>query len=114
MFKKKDPLLDNPDFSSLPTGAGNPNPGMGGMDNAQMNEYGMPPAHAPNYDFATNLSTMGMQSMQSNAPQQGMDKDLQIISLKLDAIKSELDNLNQRMKNLEMIAEKEQQPKKWY
>jgi hypothetical protein len=45
-----------------------------------------------------------------------LQKDIQVISLKLDAIKSELDAMNQRMKNLEMIAEREQSKtnKKWY
>jgi hypothetical protein len=51
-------------------------------------------------------------------PGSGLEKDIQIISLKLDAIKSEMDSMNQRIKNIEMIAEKEQQPttpqKRWY
>jgi prefoldin subunit 5 len=50
--------------------------------------------------------------------QQGNDlqKDIQIISLKLDSIKSELDAMNQRIKNIEAIAQKEQggQRQKWY
>ena len=48
-----------------------------------------------------------------------MGRDLQMISLKLDAIKSEIDAMNQRIKNVEAIAEREQalqhpQQKKWY
>ncbi|GIU69896.1 MAG: hypothetical protein KatS3mg002_1132 [Candidatus Woesearchaeota archaeon] len=45
-----------------------------------------------------------------------LQKDIQILSLKLDAIKAELDSINQRIKNIESIAEKEQsqQMKKWY
>lgn len=70
-----------------------------------------------------NLSTMGNnafgQSSLSQMPQsQGPDisKDIQMISLKLDAIKSELDAMNQRLKSLESIAEREQikTNKKWY
>jgi len=70
-----------------------------------------------------NLSTMnnnafGQSSMSQMSPQQGPDisKDLEMISLKLDAIKSELDAMNQRLKSLESIAEREQSKtnKKWY
>ena len=81
-----------------------------------MNDYG-----------SVNLSTMGMNSMNNqsfqqpfNQPQgnQGIEKDIQILSLKLDAIKSEMDSINQRIKNIESIAEKEQQTtstqKRWY
>jgi hypothetical protein len=57
---------------------------------------------------------------QQYAPQPQLDigKELQILSLKLDAIKSELDAMGQRVHNIEMIAEKEQakqgQQKRWY
>jgi hypothetical protein len=67
-----------------------------------------------------NLSSMNSSFSQSSAQpmSQGpdMSKDLQMISLKLDAIKSELDAMNQRLKSLEMIAEREQSrsTKKWY
>lgn len=62
-------------------------------------------------------NTFGQSGMhQGMQPESGVEKDLQMISLKLDAIKSELDAMNQRMKNLEMIAEREQSKtaKKWY
>ncbi len=76
----------------------------------------------------SNLSpSMTMSSMNNNAfgqtpmqqmPQQDShsDRDFQMISLKLDAIKSELDAVSQRLKNLESIAEREQSKtaKKWY
>jgi hypothetical protein len=69
---------------------------------------------------SVNLSTMnnsafGQSSMsQSQGPD--ISKDLQMISLKLDAIKSDLDAMNQRLKSLESIAEREQikTNKKWY
>jgi hypothetical protein len=70
---------------------------------------------------SVNLSTMNNNSFgqsQMQMPQQGPDisKDLQMISLKLDAIKSDLDAMNQRLKSLESIAEREQLKtnKKWY
>jgi hypothetical protein len=66
-------------------------------------------------------STFGQSAMHQNTmPQQhdsNLEKDIQMISLKLDAIKSELDSVNQRLKNIESIAEREQQAKsvkKWY
>ncbi len=74
-----------------------------------------------NFSSSVNLSTMNSAYGQSSMmPQQGNDisKDLQVISLKLDSIKSELDAMNQRLKSLESIAEREQQKttsnKKWY
>jgi hypothetical protein len=65
---------------------------------------------------SVNLST---QQFAPSQPVGGSDlqKDMQIISLKLDAIKAELDSMNQRIKNIENIAQKEQQQtpqKKWY
>jgi hypothetical protein len=58
-------------------------------------------------------------SMMPQAQSGDMGRDLQMISLKLDAIKSEIDAMNQRIKNVEAIAEREQalqhpQQKKWY
>jgi hypothetical protein len=68
-----------------------------------------------------NSQGFGQSSMTQSTPQgSGMERDLQMISLKLDAIKSELDAMNQRLKNLESIAEREQQQSKtnkqqrWY
>jgi len=65
-----------------------------------------------------NLSTMNNNAFGQPSMSQGSDlsKDLQMISLKLDAIKSELDAMNQRLKSLESIAEREQikTNKKWY
>ncbi len=93
---------------------------------------------------ATNLSSMGMQSQQASnpsfmqntshmsemggspqsyaqypTPASGSDiqKDLQILSLKLDSIKSELDSVNQRVATIERIAlkdEQQMQQKRWY
>jgi len=71
---------------------------------------------------SVNLSTMSMnspgfgQTMQQSIPQTSDSRELQVISLKLDAIKSEIDAMSQRLRNLELIAEKEQMKtgKKWY
>ena len=68
-----------------------------------------------NFSPSVNLSTMNSQ-YQSSIPQPDISKDLQLISLKLDSIKSELDAMNQRLRSLESIAEREQvkSNKKWY
>ena len=76
----------------------------------------------PSLSPSMNMSSMGgnafgQSSMhQSMQPEPSNEKDLQMISLKLDAIKSELDAMSQRLKNLELIAEREQSKttKKWY
>jgi hypothetical protein len=75
-----------------------------------------------NLSPSMNLSSMGntafgQSSMQQPAQGPDIEKDLQMISLKLDAIKSEVDAMSQRLKNLESIAEREQSKstnKKWY
>jgi hypothetical protein len=103
-FKKK---KDEPDFKSLGLDIdSSPNP----ADTTGMNPgMGMNPMDTSSNSFnAVNLSTMGMNAQQY--PQSGnVEKDMQILSLKLDAIKSELDNISQRLRNIETIAEKEQQ-----
>jgi len=135
-FKKKS-------VDDLNINMSDPNMGMNsdlGMDTTGINDMGMQSSLANNSGFdsgmsqpnTVNLSTMGMNSM-NNMPNQGqsagfqqfsgqgsgnVEKDMQIISLKLDAIKSELDSISQRVKNIENIAEKEQQTgpqqKRWY
>ena len=74
-----------------------------------------------NSNSASNMSSMNSSSMfgqaQQSMPPADLQKDLQVISLKLDSIKSELDAMNQRLKTIETIAESEQQKskaKKWY
>lgn len=74
-----------------------------------------------NLSPSMNMSAMGgpgfgqpMQQSMTQAPD--LQKDIQMISLKLDAIKSELDAMSQRLRTLESIAEREQLKtgKKWY
>ncbi len=47
-----------------------------------------------------------------NWSDKSISKDLEIISSKLDAIKSSIESLDHRVKNLERIAEREQKPKR--
>jgi hypothetical protein len=83
---------------------------------------GMEFQHDQSMNPSMSMSSMGSsafgQPMQQSMPQSNdMQKDIQMISLKLDAIKSELDAVNQRLRNLESIAEREQfktTNKKWY
>jgi hypothetical protein len=97
-----------------------------GLDSSGLGQDGMPSMNK-GIDFQQDLSpSMSISSMNNTAfghtssqtmqQDSGLQQDIQVISLKLDAIKSELDAMNQRMKNLEMIAEREQSKanKKWY
>ncbi|MGV8172430.1 MAG: hypothetical protein ACP5OA_07095 [Candidatus Woesearchaeota archaeon] len=96
-------------------------PGTLDMNNLSSNQ-GMEFQPEHNLNPSVNLSTMAMnntgfgQTMQQSMPSSDIQKDLEMISLKLDAIKSELDAMNQRLKSLESIAEREQMKtgKKWY
>lgn len=88
----------------------NPQPSFGSEFQPEHNMNSMSPS--------VNLSTMNNGMYGQSMMPQGSDitKDLQVISLKLDAIKSELESMNQRIKSLESIAEREQvkSNKKWY
>jgi len=140
-FKKKeaDPLGQgmNLDMNAGLPGMPNLDPGLGpefdqhsGTDLGNFNN----PQSMSNQP-ASNLSNMGFSSQsqgqgfsqaspasQSYAsyPAQNNDiqKDLQILSLKLDAIKSQLDAMNQRVNNIERIALKDEQQipqqRRWY
>lgn len=111
-FRKKEPELDLGSNLGLDTSS---DFGLGKEKNFG-NEQGMDfnqGMQNEQFQPAVNLSTQQFQPAQSQGPD--VQKDLQILSLKLDAIKSELDTINQRIKNIETIAEKEQQQtKKWY
>jgi hypothetical protein len=119
--KKEDPMFNNDMNMDLSAD-------LSGIGHHDINDFSTSetqnPGLSPNYGSpsnAVNLSTMSLNN--PNVQNQGfqgnnLEKDIQIISLKLDAIKSEIDNINQRVKNIEMIAEKEQQQaaqqKRWY
>lgn len=118
-FKKKDAELDidaslglnSPADLGLGNEFGNPNPANPSMGN----DFGQ--GFHEQMQPSMNLSSQQFQPVQQMQNQGGdLQKDIQILSLKLDAIKAELDSMNQRIKNIESIAEKEQiqQPKKWY
>jgi len=75
------------------------------------------PGQSMDYGMMNNSSSFGQPQMQQSMSQgSDISKDIQMISLKLDAIKSELESMNQRLKSLESIAEREQSKttKKWY
>lgn len=127
-FKKKEPELDFNSNLGLDTktdfGEGNDfnknTPGMHEQDNFisgtdfnQENQFAQGMQHEQ-LQPSVNLSNNQFQPVQQNNSGADLQKDIQILSLKLDAIKSELDSMSQRVKNIEAIAEKEQKPKKWY
>src|SRR3989338_5841553 len=105
LFKKKEPLdidasLGIDTSSDVGSGIGKDfsTPGMGmnpsmGSDFSQGFHDQMQPS--------MNLSSQQFQPMQSQGGD--LQKDIQILSLKLDAIKAELDSMNQRIKNIEAI-----------
>ncbi|HYD02933.1 MAG TPA: hypothetical protein VEC16_01415 [Alphaproteobacteria bacterium] len=114
-LKKKEDSLNYGLDSTAPL----ENSGFGNtQSNPMQNNYGS--------DFgSSNLSSMnggtfGQPQQQFQQQDSQLVKDIQMISLKLDSIKSELDAMSQRLKNLESIAEREQQMlqqpknKKWY
>ncbi len=141
-FKKRNPEPVAPDLN-LDMNAGLP--GMPNLDPGLGPEFDQHPADlsggtnpsSMNMQSATNLSSMGFQSgsqqtaammgvaggtqpTYASYPQQppaDLQKDLQILSLKLDAIKSQLDSVNQRVSTIERIAlkdEQQMQQKRWY
>lgn len=46
-------------------------------------------------------------------PQTSLEKDIQLLSAKLDALKAILDNINQRLANIERIAQEAQESEKY-
>ena len=89
---------------------------------SQQPAFGMDLSQQSNLSPSMSMSSMGNNTFgqpapsQSIQPESSMERDIQMMSLKLDAIKSELDSVSQRLKNIEMIAEREQSKttKKWY
>lgn len=118
-FKKKEPELD----IDASLGLNSPSDVGSGLGNDFGNPNSMNPALGNDFSQgfheqmapSVNLSSQQFQPVQQMSGGD-LGKDIQILSLKLDAIKAELDSMNQRIKNIEAIAEKEQvqQPKKWY
>jgi hypothetical protein len=115
MFKKKDPGLDIDSSLGLDSGTDFGNPVMNSLNQSPGNDFNQ--GFHDQLQPSINLSSQQFQPAQQMQSSGGdLQKDIQILSLKLDAIKAELDSMNQRIKNIETIAEKEQvqQPKKWY
>ena len=61
--------------------------------------YPMPPPMRP-----TPITPMQHAVYQTVSPQEATNKDLEIISAKLDSIRANLDAINQRLANIERIA----------
>lgn len=138
LFKKKEESIPDFNFDNNTAAGLNPMPqgfdtNLGLEPHQEFNDSGMqamnantlhtPAMNPQSTSPAANLSTMGMQSQQNYAqypqttPGPDIAKDLQILSLKLDAIKSELDSVNQRVATIERIAlkdEQQMQQKRWY
>jgi len=64
--------------------------------------------------FSPEPMSMPMQSFGHEREKDMMGKDLEIISAKLDALKSSLDAINQRLANLERIAAGEKDEHKYF
>jgi len=101
------------DTDSMTMNQTQPTPGMDFGQSHNLNPSSM------DYSMNNSSNSFGQSSMMQQSMPQGQDisKDIQMISLKLDAIKSELDAINQRLRSLESIAEREQiktTTKKWY
>ena len=111
--KEKEPVQESMDFGSH---LGNFSADTTGVPSSLTQEYGNE-SLAPSVNMSNmSMNAFGQQPQTSNN-NQDIAKDLQMISLKLDAIKSEIDSVNQRLKSLEMIAEREDQRsknRKWY
>ncbi|MFH1174238.1 MAG: hypothetical protein V1725_03840 [archaeon] len=117
---KNDPLFTNPSFApqfdndpnqlsfqqgSFPQGQFNQQQNQAGQfgmqPQAQQNPYASGPSFSQQFSqpFGTDLPRAQEHSL--------TNKDVEILSLKMDAIKSELDSISQRIRRIEMIAEGE-------
>lgn len=116
-WKKKDDLaLDN--LGGMPGGMADlgqvpsedPYGTDGGMPGQPMGQYA-PQQYSrqpiPQQQFQQ-PSFSGYPSQQQNG-----GRDLEVVSAKLDALKAYLDSINQRLANLERIAEQQQSGRRW-
>ena len=120
--KKKDDELGlgmDPEMGAGGFGAGGA-PGFGEPMGSPDMGYGMPPQDPmaqPAQPGGYSPESMGFERMPPGTPSYSqpnqnisdinLGKDMEIISAKLDAIKAELDSINQRLKRIERIAEGE-------
>lgn len=102
-FSQQNPSFQNASFDNAQSG----------LSSSNLQPSGNPFTAMQNSGFQHAQSIQSMNNSQ-NSSQSSIDKDLQILSLKLDAIKSELDSLNQRVKNIELLAEKDKSARRWY
>lgn len=121
-WKKKDAPLDMPNFGSLPNDKFDT-----GLDNLGLDKPGldMPSfQQPPNYAMPPTPSTPSGYTLEPASPRQGnqgnygyrpdqqeiiMNKNMEIISSKLDALQASLEMMNQRIAHIERIAQIEQQ-----
>ena len=115
---------DNLGMGGQNLGMGNQNMGLGNQGFGNQN-FGMPPAqedfgfNTPQYQSPyqnrPQMAPPGFQAsvpMMPTAPQQDFSmvgKDIELLSYKLDTIKAALDMVNQRLANIERIAQGEPQ-----
>ena len=116
-FWKKDDLdfgMDDPFKTSL--GANDPlgkdigatQPGSDPLGSMKQDPIGG--MNAPSFG-APPSSPTGYSSFSQPVPQQGASPEIEVISAKLDAIKATMDSINQRLTNIERIANAEQEEK---
>ena len=119
-WKRKDDLALNENIGL--GGFGQPMPGQdlglnlggGGLPFEQMGNPGSVPSYGqPVQQFASQRP--GMEAFQQNQAYErsyAAGKELEVVSAKLDAIKSALESLNQRLANIERFIQTEQDFKK--
>jgi hypothetical protein len=92
-WKKKKDVLDDLNFD----------------EDFGMNDRPKMPSSEPNFDKPSVSPALAkLSALESPGGTSGdLEKDMQLILAKLDTIQQMLDNLNQRVKNIERIAESE-------
>ena len=108
-WKKKDDLMLSPGLGlqqNLGLDSGFGTPGMGTQLQQPLQPFSLGPSaqFAPLGQPASPGFGMDLQGIQGY----GASKDLEVISAKLDALRSALESINQRLANLERIARGEQ------
>ncbi|MFC1768879.1 hypothetical protein ACFLZX_03885 [Nanoarchaeota archaeon] len=129
-FWKKEPTLDLGPEPDLGMGKGldekspfdtTPGADLGappGSDLSTPPGHGLPPTGQtpPSFDESSSMSHQPFSPQQSTPPSREkpeiMEKSIEVVSIKIDALKATLDAVNQRLENLEHIAREEQRKRK--
>ncbi len=77
----------------------------------QQEALGLHPDFNPERNFQT--KEIPQQQTQSTFNGELISKDIEIVSTKIDALKSEIESMNQRLMNIESLARKEQDPRRY-